>query len=325
VSGVNCTGLAKQVLSGNRRAVARLISAVENQADQVAPEMEDIYRHAGKAYRIGVTGPPGSGKSTLVDALTLKMREEGLTVGVIAIDPTSPFTGGALLGDRIRMQRIGLDEGVFIRSMATRGSLGGLCAAASDAADILDAFGKDVVITETVGVGQSEVAIAGVADSTIVVLCPESGDAVQTLKAGLMEIADVFVVNKSDREGAGRLTIDVTSMLELKHYQDEAWRPLVVETSASKGTGLDGLYDALQRHRAYLEEEDRLRTKRLAAILRKIQDLVIAQVERDAWSGGGMETLEGLGEEVLSGKLTPQAAAGQVLRKLRKGNMKARE
>jgi LAO/AO transport system kinase len=297
--------------------VARLITAVENQISKASTEMEDVYGHAGKAYRIGVTGPPGSGKSTLVDALTLKMREANLSVGVIAIDPTSPFTGGALLGDRIRMQRIGLDPGVFIRSMATRGSLGGLCAAASDAADILDAFGKDVVITETVGVGQSEVAIARVADSTIVVLCPESGDAVQTLKAGLMEIADIFVVNKCDREGASRLTVDVKSMLELKHYEDDAWRPLVIETSASKGTGLDELHDALQQHKTYLEEGNRLRAKRLAAAIRKIQDLVIAQIERDAWSGKGMETLENLGEKVLNKKITPQAAAGKVLQELR--------
>jgi LAO/AO transport system kinase len=260
-----------------------------------------------------------------VDALTLKMREAGLTVGVIAIDPTSPFTGGALLGDRIRMQRIGLDPGVFIRSMATRGSLGGLCAAASDAADILDAFGKDVVITETVGVGQSEVAIARVADSTVVVLCPESGDAVQTLKAGLMEIADIFVINKCDREGAGRLTIDVRSMLELKRYENDAWCPPVIETSATKGTGLEELHSALQQHRAYLEKEDRLRVKRLAAVIRKIQDLVISQIERDAWSGKGMGALESLGENVLNGKLSPQAAAGQVLRKLRTGTADAPE
>ncbi len=322
---MDTTGLAKNVLSGDRRAMARLISAVENQASRAAAEMESIYRHAGKAYRIGVTGPPGSGKSTLVDALTLKMREAGLTVGIIAIDPTSPFTGGALLGDRIRMQRIGLDPGVFIRSMATRGSLGGLCAAASDAADILDAFGKDVVITETVGVGQSEVAIARVADSTIVVLCPESGDAVQTLKAGLMEIADIFVINKCDREGAGRLTIDVKSMLELKHYDDGAWRPPVIETSATKSTGLEELHDALRQHRAYLKKENRLRVKRLAAVVRKIQDLVIAQVEKDAWSGKGAGALESLGEKVLGGKLTPQDAAREVLKKLKTGTAGAPE
>jgi len=322
---VDTTGLARHVLSGDRRSVARLITAVENRVAQAAAEMENIYRHTGKACRIGVTGPPGSGKSTLVDALTLKMRQEGLTVGIVAIDPTSPFTGGALLGDRIRMQRIGLDPGVFIRSMATRGSLGGLCAAASDAADILDAFGKDVVITETVGVGQSEVAIAKVADTTVVVLCPESGDAVQTLKAGLMEIADIFVVNKCDREGAGRLTMDVTSMLELKHQDEDTWRPVVVETSASKGTGLDGLYEALQQHKAFLEEKDRLRAKRRAAVIRKIQDLVIAQVERDAWSGRGMGALESLGEKVLNGKLTPQAAAAKVLNELRTGSADTRE
>jgi LAO/AO transport system kinase len=310
------TGLAKQVLSGDRRAVARLITAVENQTEAVRGEMENIYPRAGKAYRLGVTGPPGSGKSTLVDSLTVKLREHGLTVGIIAIDPTSPFTGGALLGDRIRMQRIGLDPGVFIRSMATRGHLGGLCAAAGDAADILDAFGKDVVITETVGVGQSEVAIVRVADTTLVVLCPESGDAVQTLKAGLMEIADVFVINKCDREGADRLVMDVRSMLELKHFDEGAWRPVVVETSATKGTGIDNLYEAIERHRAYLEQEGRLKAKRLSAAVRKIRDLVVAQVERETWAGGSTNTLEKLGRQVLDGKLTPQAAAEVILRRL---------
>lgn len=311
------TKLAEQIFSGDRRAVARMITLVENDPDGVRGELESIYGRTGKACRIGVTGPPGSGKSTLVDALTLGLREKGQKVGIIAIDPTSPFTGGALLGDRIRMQRIGLDPGVFIRSMATRGSMGGLCAAAGDAADILDAFGKDVVITETVGVGQSEVEIVRVADTTVVVLCPEAGDAVQTLKAGLMEIADIFVINKCDREGAGRLTIDVRSMLELRRFGSDAWRPAVVETSATKGTGIDTLQAALLRHRGYLLEEDRLAKKRLAAVVSKIKNIVISRVEEKAWSGKREQALQELGRQVLAGATTPYAAAEKLLKNLK--------
>ncbi len=309
--------LAEQVLSGDRRAVARLISAVENEPEKVQDELEKIYLNTGKAYRIGITGPPGSGKSSLTDTLTLRAREEGLSVGIIAIDPTSPFTGGALLGDRIRMQRIGLDPGVFIRSMATRGSMGGLCAAAGDAADILDSFGKDIVITETVGVGQSEVEIVRVADTTIVVLSPEAGDAVQTLKAGLMEIADIFVINKCDRESAGKLVLEVRSMLELKAYDDAAWRPLAIETSATKGIGIDELYNAVKEHKAYLEKEGELHAKRLGAAIRKIHDLVVSQVQRDLQSAEVTKELEKLAKLIMDGKLTPQSAARKIISKLK--------
>jgi LAO/AO transport system kinase len=320
-SGDEISGLVEKLLAGDRRSLARLISAVENEPERARPQLEKIHPRIGRARRLGVTGPPGSGKSTLVDALTLELRRKGLAVGIIAIDPTSPFTGGALLGDRIRMQRIGLDPGVFIRSMATRGHLGGLCAAAGDAADLLDAFGKDIVITETVGVGQSEVEIVRVADTTIVVLCPEVGDAVQTLKAGLMEIADVFVVNKADREGAGRLVLDIRGMLDARTREDESWRPPVVETSATKGTGIDALRDALERHGAFLREKGRLEGKRLAAAARKIRDLVLARVQRDACSGAGRARLEEFAREVAAGRLTPQAAADEMFEKLavRKG------
>src|SRR5262245_61413450 len=196
--------LTEEFFSGSRRALAKIITAVEN--DQTsAPELLDaIYPKVGRAYRLGITGPPGAGKSSLVDGLTKLLRKNGHTVGIVAVDPTSPFTGGALLGDRVRMNDLVTDPGVFIRSMATRGSLGGLSQKAREAGDVLDAFGKDFVIYETVGVGQSELDIVEAADTVVVVLVPESGDAVQAMKAGLMEIADVFVMNKSDREGAGR-------------------------------------------------------------------------------------------------------------------------
>ncbi|HEX7344962.1 MAG TPA: methylmalonyl Co-A mutase-associated GTPase MeaB, partial [bacterium] len=196
---------------GDLRALSRIISWIENSRGDIPAELKPIFSRTGRAFRIGITGPPGAGKSTLVDGLAMFCRAEGRSVGIIAVDPTSPFSGGALLGDRVRMNRAGLDSGIYIRSMATRGSLGGLAEAALDAADILDAFGKDVVILETVGVGQSELDIARAADSTVVVLVPESGDGVQAMKAGLMEIGDIFVLNKADRPGADRAAEELKS------------------------------------------------------------------------------------------------------------------
>jgi len=309
---VDIAGLAQGVLSGDRRSIARMISIAENSLETAHEQMEPVFSKTGQASRIGITGPPGSGKSTLVDALTSLLRKKKLTVGIVAIDPTSPFTGGALLGDRIRMQGIGLDPDVFIRSMATRGSLGGLCAAAGDAADILDASGKDIVITETVGVGQSEVEIARVADTTLVVLCPEAGDAVQTMKAGLMEIADIFVINKADKESSARLTVDIRGMIELKTYDKADWKPPVVETSATQGTGMEKLYELIENHRKYLEHDNRLHNKRVSSAVRKIQDIVISQVEKKAWRENQEEYIRQLGAKVVNGEMTPYAAAGIV-------------
>jgi LAO/AO transport system kinase len=245
--------LAGRVLAGDLRAIARAISLIEDEDPAGTDVVRAIFGKTGRAYLVGVTGPPGAGKSTLVDRMTAEIRASGATVGVIAVDPTSPFSGGAVLGDRVRMQSHAGDQGVFIRSMATRGHLGGLARATGDAALVLDAAGRDIILIETVGVGQDEVDIIRTADLSIVTLVPGTGDEVQALKAGIMEIADIFVVNKADREGADQLVSSVQANLALQPSGADEWRPPILQTVATTGTGVKALIDTVWQFRAHAE------------------------------------------------------------------------
>ena len=252
---------AQRLLAGDQRTLSRLISLLERGDPQAAGILKAIDPHTGRAYIVGITGPPGAGKSTIVDRLTELLRTQGLTAGIIGVDPTSPYTGGALLGDRVRMQRHYLDSGVFIRSIATRGATGGLPRIVKGIIRLMDAAGTDVILVETVGVGQTELGIMGVADTVLVSLMPESGDAIQTLKAGVMEIADIYLVNKADREGADQLATAITSMLHLATTHPD-WTPPVLLTAAQSGQGIDELWAKVQEHREYLTNTSQLTQRR---------------------------------------------------------------
>lgn len=270
-------GLAERVFKGEARAIARLISMIEDGVPALGSVMHEVYVRAGQAYSVGVTGAPGAGKSTLTERLIAEVRRHESRVGVLAIDPSSPFSGGALLGDRVRMQGHATDRGVFIRSMATRGHLGGLSLATFEAMRVLEAAGLDVVILETVGVGQAEVEISDACDTTVVVVNPGWGDAIQTAKAGLLEIADAFVVNKADRPGARETTRELTRMLELSEAD---WRPEIVQTIATKGEGVEDLWAAVEKHRAWQEETGVLEGRRRARTQREIKRIVAERYRR---------------------------------------------
>ena len=306
--------LVKGMLAGDVLSLARLITKVEGDGTEVPEVMKQIYPHLGKAYYVGITGPPGAGKSTVVDRLTAVMRQQGLTVGIIAADPTSPFTGGAVLGDRIRMQQHYLDDGVFIRSMATRGSHGGLPRNTSGVVKLLDAFGKDFVLVETVGVGQTELDIMQSVDTTVVVLVPEAGDTIQTMKAGLFEIADIFAVNKADRPGADNLVAELQMMVHL-YSKQSWWQVPVMATEAINDVGTGELYEQIGKHRQALEETGRLSQRRqeqrrrefLETVERRVAGELLKLVERD-------EGLSRYIATVAAGEVDPYSAADEVLR-----------
>ena len=304
--------IVTELLNGSKLAISRAITAVENEYDDAVEIMQKIYPHTGRAYVIGITGPPGAGKSTLTDKLTKEYRSRGKTVGIIAVDPSSPFSGGAILGDRIRMNELTMDEGVFIRSMATRGSLGGMSRKTAEVVKILDAAGKDIVIIETVGVGQSEVDIVKAADTTLVVLVPGLGDDIQAIKAGILEIGDVFAINKADRDGVERLHIEMEMMLDLDQNETE-WRPKITRTIASQNQGVVELVDSIEEHAAYMVKTGLIQKRRYARTRNEILTMLDEAIQTYLKKKVAGSRFEALTEEVSQRKNDPYSAVKSIL------------
>ena len=321
--------LVAKLLAGDRRALARTISLIEDDGPEAHAALAELYPHTGQAHIVGVTGAPGTGKSTLVNALAKRYRRRGVTVGIVAVDPTSPFSGGALLGDRIRMRDLAGDPGIFIRSMATRGSLGGLAKATADVILALDAAGFQRVIVETVGVGQAEVEIASAAHTVVVVAAPGMGDEVQAIKAGVMEIADIFAVNKADREGAEHAVMAIKMMQGLaprgmRHHRqsmqvepgsgpDDGWQPPIIKTIATRGQGVDELLEAIEAHAAYLHESHLFEQRERARVTGELEAILQAELLARLRARVPDEHLEALVEQVLARKLDPYTAAKRLL------------
>jgi len=302
------------VLAGDRRSIARAITIIENNAPEAKNLISSIYSHTGKAYIIGITGPGGSGKSTLIEKIIREYRKEGKTVGVIAVDPTSPFTGGAFLGDRVRMQDLSTDEGVFIRSMATRNYAGGIAKATKDAAQVLDASGKDIVIVETVGAGQSEVEIIKVAQTIVVLFAPGLGDEIQAIKAGIMEIGDIFVVNKADRANADKAVMDIQAMLQLNN-KERTWTPTVLKTTALTGEGVLQLMKKIEEHSLFMRKKlerkrslEKAEAELVEAIKEKVANSIIKELRREG-------KLEDFLQKILQKKVDPASIAEKLVNK----------
>jgi len=313
--------LIKRLLAGDRRAVARLISMIENNGPEAREALAALYPHTGRAYVVGVTGAPGTGKSTLVNELAKLYRRKDRTVGIIAVDPTSPFSGGALLGDRIRMRDLAGDPGIFIRSMATRGSLGGLAQATADAIKVLDAAGYQMIFVETVGAGQAEVDIAKTAHTTIVVEAPGLGDEIQAIKAGITEIADVFVVNKADREGADSTAMALEMVLNFDHVsrlssQSPTWRPPICKTIALHGEGVEAVAEAIEEHRAYLRESGEFQRRERERIEAELREMISQEMARRFFQRMDEGVLEDLVDRIARRELDPYSAVAMLLAKM---------
>ncbi|UFN44350.1 methylmalonyl Co-A mutase-associated GTPase MeaB [Nocardioides okcheonensis] len=304
--------LVARARDGEPAAVARLISLVEDASPALREVMAALSPHVGHAHVVGITGAPGVGKSTSTNALVAALRRAGRRVGVLAVDPSSPFSGGALLGDRVRMGDHALDRDVFIRSMGSRGHLGGLARSTPQAVRVLDAAGFDVVVVETVGVGQSEVEVAGLADTTLVLLAPGMGDGIQAAKAGILEVGDLYAVNKADRDGADRTRRELRSMLAMVERREQGWRPPVIATVASTGEGIDRLLEEVDRHAAWLRESGELALRRTARARREVEAIALATLQ-ERWHASGGAGLDCLGERVAAGELDPFGAADELL------------
>ena len=308
--------LARKVLEGNVQAAARLISQIEDEVPSALEEMDSLYPHTGRAYVLGVTGTPGAGKSTLADNLITFFREKNMQVGAIAIDPTSAFTGGAILGDRVRMQRHSVDKGVFIRSLATRGWIGGLAKATMGAVHVMDAMGKDVVLVETVGSGQIEIAITKASDTTLLVLTPGAGDEIQMMKAGILEAADIFVINKADKEGADNLKVDLESMLRMKTYQVGGWETPIVMTEAICDKGTEELGKEIFRHREFLLSGGELQKRQRERAKLELLDTMESFLHDFIHGLDEGDYLEKVVDDLVQGKTSPHAAAMEITSRL---------